>query len=99
MAYDGHTWDDTFAIGRSVGHQRFFDGLVSECRVWNIARTQSQLQNGVCYVDPTTPGLVAYWRFNGQLQDDGTVLDETGHGYNAHPWGQRSEERRVGKEC
>lgn len=88
MAYDGHTWDDTFAIGRSVGHQRFFDGLVSECRVWNIARTQSQLQNGVCYVDPTTPGLVAYWRFNGQLQDDGTVLDETGHGYNAHPWGQ-----------
>lgn len=88
MAYDGHTWDDTFAIGRSVGHSRFFNGLVSECRVWNVARTQAQLQDGICYVDPTTPGLIAYWRFNGELQDDGTVLDETGHGYNAHPWGK-----------
>lgn len=88
MAYDGHTWDDTFAIGRSVGHQRFFNGLVSECRVWNVARTQAQLQDGICYVDPTTPGLIAYWRFNGELQEDGTVLDETGHGYNAHPWGK-----------
>ncbi|SES83942.1 DUF1735 and LamG domain-containing protein [Prevotella sp. kh1p2] len=87
MAYDGHSWDDTFAIGRSVGHQRLFDGLVSECRVWNVARTQAQLQDGICYVDPKSEGLIAYWRFNGQLQDDGTVLDETGHGYNAHPWG------------
>lgn len=87
MAYDGHTWDDTFSIGRSVGHSRFFNGLVSECRVWNIARTQAQLQDGICYVDPTTPGLIAYWRLNGQLQEDGSVLDETGHGYNAQPWG------------
>lgn len=87
MAYDGHKWTDTFSIGRSVGHQRFFDGCVSECRVWNVARTQAELEDGVCYVAPTTPGLIAYWRFNGQLQEDGTVLDETGHGYNAHPSG------------
>lgn len=87
MAYDGHSWDDTFAIGRSVGHQRFFDGLVSECRVWNVARTQAQLQDGVCYVDPKSEGLIAYWRFNGEIQDDGTVLDETGHGYNATIYG------------
>lgn len=86
MAYNGHNWDDTFSIGRSVGHSRFFDGCVSECRVWNVARTQAQLEDGVCYVDPTTSGLLAYWRFNGQLQEDGTVLDETGHGYNAHPY-------------
>ncbi|MDO4164284.1 MAG: DUF1735 and LamG domain-containing protein [Bacteroides sp.] len=87
MAYDGHTWDDTFAIGRSVGHQRFFDGYVSECRVWNVARTQAELEDGVCYVDPTTEGLIAYWRFDGETQDDGTVLDITGHGYNAEPYG------------
>lgn len=97
MAYDGHTWDDTFSIGRSVGHQRFFDGCVSECRIWNIPRTQAQLQDGVCYVDPTTPGLIAYWRFNGQLQDDGTVLDETGHGYNAHPY--RTVQWRDKQKC
>lgn len=87
MAYDGHTWDDTFAIGRSVGHQRFFNGYVSECRVWNKARTSAEIEDGVCYVDPTSDGLVAYWRFNGETQDDGTVLDMTGHGYNAVPYG------------
>jgi len=87
MAYDGHSWEDCFSIGRSAGNARFFDGCVSECRVWNVARTQSELQDGICYVDPTSDGLVAYWRFNGELQPDGTVLDETGHGYNATTFG------------
>ncbi len=87
MAYDGHTWDDTFAIGRSAGHQRFFDGYISECRVWNTVRTPAELQDGICYVDPTSEGLVAYWRFNGETQEDGTVLDVTGHGYYAVPYG------------
>jgi hypothetical protein len=86
MAYDGHTWNDTFAIGRSVGYQRMFNGYISECRVWNVARTTAELEDGICYVDPTSAGLVAYWRFNGILQDDGTVLDETGHGHNAKPY-------------
>lgn len=86
MAYDGHHWDDTFAIGRSVGYQRFFNGYISECRVWNIARTTAELEDGICYVDPTSEGLVAYWRFNGETQDDGTVLDMTGHGHNAKPY-------------
>ncbi len=86
-AYDGHSWDDTFAIGRSVGHQRFFNGYISECRVWNVARTPAELQDGVCYVDPTSQGLIAYWRFDGEMQEDGSVLDMTGHGYNAVPYG------------
>lgn len=87
MAYDGHTWDDTFSIGRSVGYQRFFNGYVSECRVWNVARTTAQLEDGICYVDPTSEGLISYWRFDGETQEDGTVLDMTGHGYNAKPYG------------
>lgn len=86
MAYEGHNWSDTFSIGRSVGFQRMFDGCVSECRVWNVARTTAELNDGICYVDPSTPGLVAYWRFNGEVQEDGTVRDETGHGYNATPY-------------
>lgn len=87
MAYDGHTWNDTFAIGRSVGHQRFFNGYISECRVWDVARSRAELEDGVCYVDPTSKGLVAYWRFNGETQNDGSVLDMTGHGHNAKPYG------------
>lgn len=87
MAYDGHTWNDAFSIGRSAGNARFFDGYISECRVWNVARTSAQIEDGVCYVDPTSEGLVAYWRFDGETQDDGTVLDMTGHGHNAVPGG------------
>ena len=87
MAYDGHTWNDGFSIGRSTGYQRYFNGYVSECRVWGVARTLDEIENGICYVDPTSEGLIAYWRFNGEVQDDGTILDETGHGYNATPFG------------
>lgn len=86
MSYDGHTWNDTFAIGRSVGYARMFDGYISECRVWNVARSTAELEDGICYVDPTNEGLVAYWRFDGETQDDGTVLDITGHGHNAKPY-------------
>ena len=86
MAYDGHSWDDTFAIGRSVGYQRMFNGYISECRVWNVARTSAELEDGICYVDPTSEGLISYWRFNGEVQEDGTVLDMTGHGHNAKPY-------------
>ena len=77
------TWDymDGFHIGRSE-RGRYLDGYVSEARVWNVARTSSQLEDGVCYVDPTSEGLVAYWRFNGDSQE-GKVPDLTGHGHDA----------------
>ena len=87
MSYGGHGWDDTFAIGRSYGTHWTYKGCVSECRLWTVARSAAQLQAGVCYVDPTSEGLLAYWRFDGTLQDDGSVLDETGHGHNAIPTG------------
>ena len=87
MSYGGHGWDDTFAIGRSYGTHWTYKGCLSECRLWTVARSAAELQAGVCYVDPTSEGLLAYWKFDGTLQDDGTVLDETGHGHNAHPNG------------
>lgn len=86
--YSGIAWGDCFAIGRSAGYARYFDGYVSECRVWNKARTSAEISDGICYVDPTTDGLIAYWRMNGDdIQEDGTILDITGHGYNATPFG------------
>lgn len=82
-AYNGSSgWFDTFTIGSSCGG-RFFHGYISECRVWNVARSVADLEDNLCYVDPTTPGLLAYWRFDNDLQDDGTIRDQTGHGYNA----------------
>lgn len=72
-----------FAIGYSAGG-RYLNGRISEFRVWNIARTPADLLNNICYVDPHSEGLVAYWRFCGtDEQADGSILDQTGHGYNA----------------
>lgn len=72
-----------FAIGYSAGG-RYLNGRVSEFRVWNVARTPADLLNNICYVDPHTPGLIAYWRFCGtDQQEDGSILDQTGNGFNA----------------
>jgi hypothetical protein len=62
---------------------RFFDGWMNDVRVWNgVARTQAQITAGMTTeIDPATPGLVAYYRF-----DNGsgtTVTDLTGRGHDA----------------
>ena len=61
---------------------RLLNGSVSEARVWKRSLTANELQNNLCYVDPTSDGLVAYWRFN-DADADGNVTDLTGHGYKA----------------
>ena len=58
--------------------------------MWSVPRTMSQIQDGMDYVDPKSEGLLAYWRFNGETQPDGTIRDETGHGYDATPYGKIS---------
>ncbi|QXV64705.1 DUF1735 domain-containing protein [Mucilaginibacter sp. 21P] len=54
-------------------------GYVSEVRLWSKALTTGEMQNGFCGVDPSSPGLVAYWRFN---EGKGKIInDYSGHGY------------------
>lgn len=68
-----------FHIGRSV-NSRYLNGAISEARVWTKALTANEILNNMCYVDPTSPGLLAYWRMNeceGQ-----NVKDWTGHGWD-----------------
>ena len=44
----------------------------------------ADLKNNVCWVDPLTDGLVAYWRFNESTPDNNKVItDLTGNGYSA----------------
>lgn len=74
---------DGFWFGRSCGG-RYLDGAISEARFWTRALTINEIQDNACYVDPKTPGLLAYWRFNA-VQEDGRVLDETGNGFDAIP--------------
>jgi hypothetical protein len=77
FSYD---WAGGFHIGYSADGRKL-DGYVSEARIWSKALTASQLQENLCYVDPTSDGLVAYWRFNDS--DGRNVTDLTGHGYTA----------------
>jgi len=75
------TYSNGFHIGYSAG-SRYFNGAISEVRVWTRALTQKELQNNLCYVPPASNGLLAYWRFNGDINGN-TVADLTGHGHSA----------------
>ncbi|HSH01160.1 MAG TPA: LamG domain-containing protein [Anaerolineae bacterium] len=71
-----------------IGHDVFlsstntpFEGLIDELRIWNTARSQTEIQQ---MMNTTLTGsetnLVAYW----QLQNDGsqTIIDRTTNGYH-----------------
>jgi hypothetical protein len=86
--------DPSFSIGISANATaRRWNGYFSEMRVWKRALTRAEIANNMCYVDPASPGLLAYWRFDGSSTKEtinGTeydvVLDHTGNGYNAVPY-------------
>nr|WP_319998403.1 DUF1735 and LamG domain-containing protein [uncultured Draconibacterium sp.] len=57
-----------------------FNGRVAEIRLWNRPLSSSEIQIGLCGVDPTSEGLVAYWKLN---EGEGHIFrDATGNGYN-----------------
>lgn len=71
----------SFEIGRSWNDDRWLAGEISECRIWNVVRTQEEIANNPYYVDSSSEGLVAYWKF-----DDGAgsvVKDHTVNGNDA----------------
>jgi Concanavalin A-like lectin/glucanases superfamily len=55
-------------LGASFGGGPFYDhwkGAIDDVRIWNVARTQQQIDANRLYVlAGTEPGLVAYWRFD-----------------------------------
>ena len=72
-----------YEMGMSWGGYRnsqFFSGRFCEIRVWDRALSASEIQGGMCGVDPNSKGLLAYWKMN-----EGTgahFADATGHGYD-----------------
>lgn len=65
-------------IGYAYDATRWFPGEMSEMRIWNIVRTQQQIADNPYRVDPATPGLIAYWKFN---EGTGrTIKDQTSYG-------------------
>lgn len=77
------TFDITkdFYLGYSYNKDRFIDGMMCEARVWAVPRTAQELIGNRDYVDPKTPGLLAYWSLD---DNNGNIaIDKTGNGYNA----------------
>jgi hypothetical protein len=72
-----------FWIGYAYDNNRYLAGEISECRVWNKVLTTSDLneENHFYFVDPSSEGLIAYWKFN----DGGgnTVKDYSIYGNDA----------------
>ncbi|MDR0386067.1 MAG: LamG domain-containing protein [Prevotellaceae bacterium] len=51
-------------IGKSYDDGRHFRGDMSEVRIWNVVRTKEEITNNMFNMDPNTPGLIGYWKFN-----------------------------------
>lgn len=88
-----------FQLGASYSYGRTLNGYLSEVRVWTRALTQSEIANNMYYVDPSSPGLLAYWKMDScedanesiQIRESdypttyyNVVRDATGHGYDAY---------------
>lgn len=61
------SWDVTIGPNITLGDntQRQFNGMLDEVQIWNVARSQADIQANM--VQPLTgyePGLVAYYRFD-----------------------------------
>ena len=54
----------------------YFDGMIEEVRIWNVARTRAEIQADMYREIPgNEPGLVGYWHFN---EGSGNItLDQT----------------------
>lgn len=65
-------------IGYSYDATRWLPGEISELRVWKKQRTAEEIASGMYYVDPTTDGLIAYWKFNEGTGNVTTTIRATG---------------------
>ncbi len=71
-----------FWIGYSYKDDRYFDGVISEVRIWNRTLSSEEIQatNHFYSVVPESEGLISYWKF-----DEGsgtTVKDYSVSGYD-----------------
>lgn len=72
-----------FEIGMSwagyTSSQRI-SGRIAEVKLWNKALVTSEIQLGMCGLDPNTTGLIGYWKMD---ETSGHIFhDATGNGYD-----------------
>lgn len=70
-----------FYIGKSWDDNRYLAGDICECRIWNVVRTREEIANNFYFVNPSSAGLIAYWKFD---EGNGSVVkDHTANGNDA----------------
>ncbi len=76
--------DNNFNIGRSASQtERFFQGLISDVRIWDIERTQLEIINNKdTRLSGNEPGLIGYWKLNEGTGS--TVFDSTASGFDGN---------------
>ena len=85
------TNSDPILIGCDYSeHPRFFNGLIDEVRIWNVARTQSEIQQYMNKnVSRKNSHLVGRWKLdenNGNLAADSSLLENNGTLENGASW-------------
>jgi hypothetical protein len=69
-------------IGNASTSTYTFAGIIDEFRVWNVARSHSEIQSALGdYLNGDESGLVGYWMFNegsGSVIHDGTASGNNG---------------------
>lgn len=59
----GSLWlNHTFGLGNTSYLES--DVRIAQLRLWDVARTPTQIKNSMTRVDPKSEGLVAYWKFD-----------------------------------
>ncbi|HXT52386.1 MAG TPA: LamG domain-containing protein [Thermoanaerobaculia bacterium] len=71
---------DELRIGNDVRWNFSPTGLIDEVRLWNVARTTSQIRENLNRRIAAQPGLVAYWTLDGNYQDVVSTHDGSGQG-------------------
>lgn len=63
---DAETSGRCFWIGYSYASDRYMDGKICEARIWNRTLTADEINAPTHFytVDPSSEGLVAYWKFD-----------------------------------
>lgn len=69
--------------GTGHGQKQRFDGRVAEFRIWDRALSASEIQLGLCGVDPASEGLKAYWKLN---DGEGHIFKSSVEGYPDIDW-------------
>lgn len=76
---------DRFEIGRAFGQDwRVLRGMVSEARVWTVARTAQQIKENICALAEEKPnGLLARWDFSAGMETN-YIQDTNGGQYETN---------------